>query len=186
MGRHCPRGQVLLPSLLPFYSPPTLIPSPSLVPSRSTVSSPSLLPISSLPLLPFPSYLCLVLLSTYSQHTLCSAGNESALSVPVERFVSKKLTNKIMQQLSDCLVLTSMSLPDWCERLTKWCPMLFSHDMRSLYFSYTAFGTSRYITLIDSSSCLSVSLSPCNLMFGDKFQGDNNPTEPARSDARTL
>ena len=60
-----------------------------------------------------------------------------------EKFVSKKLTNKITQQLSDCLVLASMALPDWCERLTKWCPMLFSYDLRSLYFNYTAYGTSR-------------------------------------------
>lgn len=65
--------------------------------------------------------------------------------VPPERFVSKKLTNKITQQLNDCLVLSSMALPDWCERLTKWCPMLFSYDLRSLYFNYTAYGTSRCV-----------------------------------------
>ena len=66
-------------------------------------------------------------------------------AVQTERFVSKKLSNKITQQLNDCLVLASMSLPDWCERLTKWCPMLFNYDLRSLYFNYTAYGTSRYV-----------------------------------------
>ncbi|KAF6040204.1 HECTD1 [Bugula neritina] len=71
--------------------------------------------------------------------------DEAAFAVQPEKFVSKKLTNKITQQLNDCLVLASMALPDWCERLTKWCPMLFSYDLRSLYYNYTAYGTSRAI-----------------------------------------
>ena len=43
----------------------------------------------------------------------------------------------------DPLVLASNALPDWCEKLTKWCPMLFAVDTRQLYFTCTAFGSSR-------------------------------------------
>lgn len=44
-------------------------------------------------------------------------------------------------------MLASNALPDWCEQLTKACPMLFSVDTRQLYFTCTAFGTSRYVVL---------------------------------------
>ncbi|XP_067942720.1 E3 ubiquitin-protein ligase HECTD1-like [Watersipora subatra] len=79
------------------------------------------------------------------EHNESTAQDKVEFDVESDKFVSKKLTNKITQQLSDCLVLASMALPDWCERLTKWCPMLFSYDLRSLYFNYTAYGTSRAI-----------------------------------------
>lgn len=45
-------------------------------------------------------------------------------------------------------MLASNALPDWCEQLTKACPMLFSVDTRQLYFTCTAFGTSRYFVLV--------------------------------------
>lgn len=45
-------------------------------------------------------------------------------------------------------MLASNALPDWCEQLTKACPMLFSVDTRQLYFTCTAFGTSRYAVLV--------------------------------------
>lgn len=45
-------------------------------------------------------------------------------------------------------MLASNALPDWCEQLTKACPMLFSVDTRQLYFTCTAFGTSRYVVLV--------------------------------------
>ena len=66
------------------------------------------------------------------------------VNLPTGEFCSKKITNKIVQQIQDPLVLASNALPDWCEKLTKNCPMLFSFDTRQLYFSCTAFGCSRY------------------------------------------
>ena len=68
------------------------------------------------------------------------------LNVSVDEFVSKKATNKLEQQTKDPLVLASNSLPDWCESITKWCPMLFPFESRKLYFTCTAFGTSRYVS----------------------------------------
>lgn len=73
-----------------------------------------------------------------------------------EDFVSKKITNKLIQQIQDPLVLTSGSHPSWCQQLTFSCPMLFPFETRQLYFSSTAFGTSRSIVWLqnqrDSSS----------------------------------
>ncbi|XP_052768700.1 E3 ubiquitin-protein ligase HECTD1-like isoform X1 [Mya arenaria] len=68
-----------------------------------------------------------------------------SLNIHVEEFISKKATNKLVQQTKDALVLASGALPSWCETMTKWCPMLFSFDTRQLYFTCTAFGTSRAI-----------------------------------------
>ncbi|XP_052267734.1 E3 ubiquitin-protein ligase HECTD1-like isoform X2 [Dreissena polymorpha] len=68
-----------------------------------------------------------------------------SLNISVEEFVSMKATNKLVQQTKDPLVLASNALPSWCESMTKWCPMLFSFDTRQLYFTCTAFGTSRAI-----------------------------------------
>lgn len=64
--------------------------------------------------------------------------------VPPDEFISKKITNKLVQQVQDPLVLASRALPTWCEDLTYSAPMLFPFDTRNLYFSCTAFGTSRY------------------------------------------
>lgn len=72
------------------------------------------------------------------------------LNVSVDEFVSKKATNKLEQQTKDPLVLASNSLPDWCESITKWCPMLFPFESRKLYFTCTAFGTSRAIVWLQS------------------------------------
>ncbi|XP_071499022.1 E3 ubiquitin-protein ligase HECTD1-like [Diadema antillarum] len=66
-------------------------------------------------------------------------------NVPPEEFYSKKITNKLAQQVQDPLVLASLSLPKWCERLTNRCPMLFPFETRQLYFTCTAFGVSRAI-----------------------------------------
>ncbi|XP_064621516.1 E3 ubiquitin-protein ligase HECTD1-like isoform X2 [Lineus longissimus] len=71
-------------------------------------------------------------------------------NIPPEEFTSKKITNKLAQQIQDPLVLSSNALPDWCERLTKWCPMLFPFDTRQLYFSCTAFGASRAIVWLQN------------------------------------
>lgn len=68
--------------------------------------------------------------------------NEVPTSTP-EIFMSKKITNKLLQQIQDPLVLSSNSLPDWCENLNQSCPFLFPFETRQLYFSCTAFGASR-------------------------------------------
>ena len=78
--------------------------------------------------------------------------NESAalFKASSEDFVSKKITNKLMQQIQDALILTSGSHPEWCEQLTFTCPMLFPFETRQLYFTSTAFGTSRSIVWLQN------------------------------------
>ncbi|XP_012942946.1 E3 ubiquitin-protein ligase HECTD1 isoform X2 [Aplysia californica] len=76
--------------------------------------------------------------------------DEIHLNIPADEFVSKKITNKITQQIQDPLVLASGALPDWCEHLTRWCPMLFPFETRQLYFTCTAFGTSRSIVWLQN------------------------------------
>lgn len=65
-------------------------------------------------------------------------------------FLSKKITNKLQQQIQDPLVLSSSSLPTWCEDLNKSCPFLFPFETRQLYFNCTAFGASRSIVWLQS------------------------------------
>ncbi|KAK2190392.1 hypothetical protein NP493_82g04009 [Ridgeia piscesae] len=77
-------------------------------------------------------------------------GEMAHLNIPVEEFFSKKITNKIIQQIQDPLVLASNSTPAWCEQLTMWCPMLFPFETRQLYFSSTAFGASRAIVWLQN------------------------------------
>lgn len=78
------------------------------------------------------------------------ADHGSKVDIHPEDFISKKLTNKVVQQIQDPLVLASNALPDWCEQLTKWCPMLFPFETKQLYFSCTAFGTSRAIVWLQN------------------------------------
>jgi E3 ubiquitin-protein ligase HECTD1 len=63
--------------------------------------------------------------------------------IPLEEFSSKKVTNKLMQQLSDPLVVSSGALPAWCEQLLTVCPILIPFETRQMYFHANAFGTSR-------------------------------------------
>ncbi|PVD26171.1 hypothetical protein C0Q70_13840 [Pomacea canaliculata] len=87
------------------------------------------------------------------QSTPSSFRNDSSeihLNIPADEFVSKKITNKLVQQIQDPLVLSSNALPDWCEHLTRWCPMLFPFEIRQLFFSCTAFGTSRSIVWLQN------------------------------------
>ncbi|XP_071795349.1 E3 ubiquitin-protein ligase HECTD1-like isoform X3 [Asterias amurensis] len=72
-------------------------------------------------------------------------GDYHYYNVPPEEFCSKKITNKLVQQVQDPLVLASLALPTWCEKLTRRCPMLFPFETRHLFFSCTAFGVSRAI-----------------------------------------
>merc|ERR1719471_559895 len=60
-------------------------------------------------------------------------------------FLSKKITNKLVTQIQDPLVLSSASLPGWLEELSLNSPFLFPFETRQLYFHCTAFGSSRSI-----------------------------------------
>merc|ERR1719192_2282781 len=60
-------------------------------------------------------------------------------------FLSKKITNKLVTQIQDPLVLSSASLPTWAEELTYTSPFLFPFETRQLFFHCTAFGSSRSI-----------------------------------------
>lgn len=76
-------------------------------------------------------------------------GNESHTLTP-ELYMSKKITNKLLQQIQDPLVLSSNSLPSWCEDYNQSCPFLFPFDTRQVYFNCTAFGASRSIVWLQS------------------------------------
>uniref|UniRef100_A0A0K2TN15 E3 ubiquitin-protein ligase n=1 Tax=Lepeophtheirus salmonis TaxID=72036 RepID=A0A0K2TN15_LEPSM len=67
-----------------------------------------------------------------------------------ELFYSQKMTNKLVQQIQDPLVLSSNALPEWCHELTSSCPMLFPFETRLLYFYCTAFGASRSIVWLQN------------------------------------
>lgn len=85
--------------------------------------------------------------------TTITAENASALEddTPTnDLFLSKKITNKLQQQIQDPLVLSSNSLPPWCEDLNQSCPFLFPFETRQLYFNCTAFGASRSIVWLQS------------------------------------
>lgn len=71
-------------------------------------------------------------------------------NLPSEFFMSKKITNKLQQQIQDPLVLASNALPNWCEDLNQACPFLFPFETRQLYFNCTAFGASRSIVCLQS------------------------------------
>uniref|UniRef100_A0A182K5I5 E3 ubiquitin-protein ligase n=1 Tax=Anopheles christyi TaxID=43041 RepID=A0A182K5I5_9DIPT len=73
-----------------------------------------------------------------------------------EVFMSKKITNKLQQQIQDPLVLSSGSLPKWCEEYNQTCPFLFPFETRQLYFSCTAFGASRSIVWLQSQRDVSL------------------------------
>ncbi|XP_011189868.2 E3 ubiquitin-protein ligase Ufd4 isoform X2 [Zeugodacus cucurbitae] len=84
--------------------------------------------------------------TTVSADTNTTAGG----NLPHEIFMSKKITNKLQQQIQDPLVLASNSLPNWCEDLNQACPFLFPFETRQLYFNFTAFGASRSIVCLQS------------------------------------
>lgn len=65
-------------------------------------------------------------------------------------FTSKKITNKVVQQIQDPLALAAGALPIWCEELARSCPFLLPFETRRLYFSCTAFGASRSIVWLQT------------------------------------
>lgn len=77
-------------------------------------------------------------------------GDANATHLAADLFMSKKITNKLQQQIQDPLVLSSNSLPAWCEDLNQSCPFLFPFETRQLYFNCTAFGASRSIVWLQS------------------------------------
>ncbi|CAF0944585.1 unnamed protein product [Adineta steineri] len=60
-------------------------------------------------------------------------------------FYSKKLNNKLLQQIQDSIIIASSSLPTWTEWLTHSYKFLYPCETRQLYFRTTSFGTSRSI-----------------------------------------
>ncbi|XP_030767252.1 E3 ubiquitin-protein ligase Ufd4 isoform X3 [Sitophilus oryzae] len=76
--------------------------------------------------------------------------------LPHELYSSKKITNKLLQQIQDPLVLSSSSLPAWCEELNHSCPFLFPFETRQLYFNCTAFGASRSIVWLQAQRDVTV------------------------------
>ena len=60
-------------------------------------------------------------------------------------FYSKKLNNKLLQQIQDSIIIASSSLPAWTEWLTHSYKFLYPFETRQLYFRTTSFGTSRSI-----------------------------------------
>mmetsp|Transcript_5126 Transcript_5126/g.18736 ORF Transcript_5126/g.18736 Transcript_5126/m.18736 type:complete len:1950 (-) Transcript_5126:161-6010(-) len=71
---------------------------------------------------------------------------------------NSKLTQKLLRQLQDVLVLCSGGLPDWCRDLLTSMPFLITFEARCQYFYCTALGLSRALHRLqqqnDSSSGL--------------------------------
>ncbi|XP_072765519.1 E3 ubiquitin-protein ligase HECTD1 isoform X5 [Anoplolepis gracilipes] len=76
--------------------------------------------------------------------------NETTYWLHPDDFTSKKITNKIVQQIQDPLALAAGALPNWCEELARSCPFLLPFETRRLYFSCTAFGASRSIVWLQT------------------------------------
>ncbi|KAK3859367.1 hypothetical protein Pcinc_034518 [Petrolisthes cinctipes] len=79
-----------------------------------------------------------------------------AFGVRREEFESKKVGNKLVQQVGEAVVLACGALPSWCEDLTYATPMLFPFDTRHLYFNCTAFGPERSLVWLQSQRDVSV------------------------------
>ncbi|CAF3546281.1 unnamed protein product [Rotaria sordida] len=60
-------------------------------------------------------------------------------------FYSKKLNNKLLQQIQDSILIASSSLPSWTSCLIHSYKFLYPFETRQLYFRTTSFGTSRSI-----------------------------------------
>lgn len=87
-------------------------------------------------------------LNTLNLSAMKHGENDIALSP--DQFMSKKVTNKLQQQIQDPLVLSSNSLPGWCENFNQSCSFLFPFETRQVYFNCTAFGASRSIVWLQS------------------------------------
>ncbi|XP_034668273.1 E3 ubiquitin-protein ligase Ufd4 [Drosophila subobscura] len=93
----------------------------------------------------------LIRINSLNQSEFDLEGKErSAPILADELFVSKKITNKLQQQIQDPLVLSCNALPNWCENLNQSCPFLFPFETRQLYLNCTSFGASRSIVCLQS------------------------------------
>ncbi|KAK0408812.1 hypothetical protein QR680_004174 [Steinernema hermaphroditum] len=72
------------------------------------------------------------------------------ISLSSSAFISEKLTQKLIQELSDPLLVSSNALPRWCGYLVNSYPFLFSAETRNMHLKATAFGTSRAIVWLQS------------------------------------
>ncbi|XP_064113960.1 E3 ubiquitin-protein ligase HECTD1-like isoform X12 [Macrobrachium nipponense] len=79
-----------------------------------------------------------------------------SFGVKCEEFESKKVGNKLVQQVGEAVVLACGALPSWCEDLTYATPMLFPFETRHLYFNCTAFGPERSLVWLQSQRDVSV------------------------------
>lgn len=125
----------------------TLSPSSPIAPSRHQCSIDDVLQLL--------SQLNAINDNPLSFSTSFTADNQSS-ALNSDLFMSKKLTNKLHQQIQDPLVLSSNSLPSWCENLNQSCPFLFPFETRQLYFNCTAFGASRSIVWLQSQRDVAV------------------------------
>lgn len=79
---------------------------------------------------------------------LAGSVGDIPFDAPLEEFHSKKVVNKLIQQIHDPVVLASGALPEWTHQLTTSSPFLFPFEARELFFHCTAFGTSRSVILV--------------------------------------
>ncbi|XP_026465706.1 E3 ubiquitin-protein ligase Ufd4 isoform X4 [Ctenocephalides felis] len=82
--------------------------------------------------------------------------SSDGIALSPDLFTSKKITNKLLQQIQEPLVLASGALPQWCEELNQCCSFLFPFETRQLYFNCTAFGASRSIVWLQTQRDVSL------------------------------
>ncbi|XP_046415762.1 E3 ubiquitin-protein ligase HECTD1 isoform X1 [Neodiprion fabricii] len=85
-----------------------------------------------------------------NKDTIMDESSSESYWVNPDDFTSKKITNKVVQQIQDPLALAAGALPSWCEELARSCPFLLPFETRRLYFSCTAFGASRSIVWLQT------------------------------------
>ncbi|KAK9324323.1 hypothetical protein V1517DRAFT_256294 [Lipomyces orientalis] len=69
----------------------------------------------------------------------------SITPLPVNQFISSKLTSKLNRQLEEPLIVASACLPDWSSDLTRHYPFLFPFETRRLFLQSTSFGHFRSV-----------------------------------------
>nr|CAD7452850.1 unnamed protein product [Timema tahoe] len=108
----------------------------------------------------------LFVISTFPDDNTADADQEGDGLTPDE-FTSKKITNKLLQQIQDPLVLSSGALPSWCEELNHSCPFLFPFETRQLCFNCTAFGASRKSKNVKNNNINSLNILAVNIFMSN-------------------
>lgn len=90
------------------------------------------------------------------RHLFVVTTSVDGVGLSPDLFTSKKITNKLLQQIQEPLVLASGALPRWCEELNQCCSFLFPFETRQLYFNCTAFGASRSIVWLQTQRDVSL------------------------------